>query len=89
MSCPDFSIEEDKKDGKIVSYLMKKGIDLHDVEMTEITTVYHVRRLKIGLQKFFPRMMQNLIKILLFRKEINLACYITVFYQFAIDKEMI
>jgi len=34
-------------------------------------------------------MMANIIKILLFREEIHLACYLTAFYEFALDEIMI
>jgi len=67
----------------------KKGYTLLDVETCEIKTEYHVRRLKVGLQTVFPLLMANLVKILMYRKEMDLACYLTVFYQIAIDEEMV
>ena len=33
--------------------------------------------------------MQNILKILIYRKEMALACYLTVYYKVALDQEMV
>ena len=46
-------------------------------------------RLKTGFQLRFPLLMGNLIKILLYKNEEVLACYLTAFYEIYIDKTML
>jgi hypothetical protein len=45
--------------------------------------------LKNSLRLRFPVLMSSIIKILLFRKELKLACLLTSMYEIAIDEEML
>jgi len=45
--------------------------------------------IKVGFQLRFPIYMANIIKVLLFRDETDLACYLTAFYEIQVDELMI
>jgi hypothetical protein len=44
---------------------------------------------KNALRLRFPCFMSNIIKILLFREELRLACLLTSMYEISIDDEML
>ena len=60
-----------------------------DIENTHVHTLHQIRKVKVGLQIRFPILMANIIKILLFRDEIHLACFLTAFYEICLDEVMI
>ena len=37
----------------------------------------------------FPYLMQKILNLILYRHEINLACYLTAFYEFNFTEEMV
>jgi hypothetical protein len=57
--------------------------------MCFIRTKWQMWRLKTGFQLRFPYLMGNIIKILLYKNEEALACYLTAFYEIYIDKTML
>ena len=58
-----------------------KPITSIDIELAAFITDTHVKRVKTSLQLKFPRLMQEIVKILLHRKEEDLACVLTTFYE--------
>lgn len=70
-------------------HLQRQKITGMDIEMTEIRTIYQIRKVKVGLQLNFPFFMAKVLKILLFRDEEALGCYLTAFYRLSLDEEMI
>lgn len=60
-----------------------------DIEKTEIETKWQIKKIKVGFQLNFPKMMAQIINILLYRKELHLACYLTAFYNFTLEESMI
>lgn len=73
----------------MIYYMDKLKISGWDIETSDIRTDHHLRQIKVGLQKRFPRLMANIIKILLYRNETSLACYLTAHYELALDKNFI
>jgi hypothetical protein len=65
------------------------GIHGRDIENTEIKTKYQIQKIKVGLQMRFPHLMSSIIEVLLFREEMDLACYLTAYYDFYLDIAMI
>lgn len=66
-----------------------KGISGHDIEKLEVRTIYQLRKIKVGFQARFPTLMANIIRILLYKKEEKLACYLTAFYEISLDEELL
>ena len=77
------------EDPHLEYYLDKKHISGWDIETVEITTKAHIKKLKVALQLRFPMFCSDVIKILLYRKEMDLACYMTAFYNLWIEKEFV
>jgi hypothetical protein len=46
-------------------------------------------KLKNGLRLMFPKFCSNILKILLFREEEKLACFLTAYYEIHLFEEMI
>lgn len=59
------------------------------VELTEIKTKWQIKKIKVGFQLNFPNIMAYIIRILLHREELDLACYFTAFYNFNLDERML
>ena len=55
------------------------------IENFSITTVHQLRKIKVGFQLRFPSLMTEMIQLLLFKNEVNLACYLTAFYELSIN----
>lgn len=72
----------------LFGYLKKEGLTGLDVEKTEIRTIQQIRKVKAGFQKNFPLFMAGVLKILLFKKEEDLACMLTAFYDLDLDETM-
>ena len=85
LKAPDVCLE----DPHFEYYLDKKHISGWDIETTEIRTKAQIMKLKLGLQLRFPMFCSDIIKILLYRKEMDLACYMTAFYNLWIEKELV
>jgi hypothetical protein len=51
------------------------------LEMTCIDNIYKIRKIKLVMRLNSPFLMSNILKILLYYDEIDLACYLTSFYQ--------
>ena len=70
-------------------YIKKCGLTGRDIERFEIKTPFILRKIKVGLILRFPKLMIEIIQILLFREEVHLACYLTAFYEIEVDAQQI
>jgi hypothetical protein len=75
----DFSLDKDRDLMK--RHLERNHISSMHIEMTELSSFYHLERVKVSLMLKFPRLMSDLVQVLLDKKEIDLACYMTAFYK--------
>jgi len=57
--------------------------------MTSIETESDIRQLKTSFRLRFHVLMATIIKILLFRKEVSLACMLTAYYEISLDEDLI
>ena len=46
-------------------------------------------RLKSSMRLRFPMFMADIVKILLYRDEIKLACFLTSYYELSLDEDLI
>ena len=76
-------------DRKIKLKLDHNKISGDDLELTCIDNIYKIRKIKLVMRLNSPFLMSNILKILLYYDEIDLACYLTWFYQIYIDEQMI
>lgn len=82
---PDFHLEQPKMD----RYLLSNGIKTADLETARIRTIHQLRRVRTSLQLRFPRLMANIVRVLLYMGEEDLACYLSTFYNCHFEKDMI
>lgn len=55
----------------------------------KIETDEELERLKSKLRFKFPNLMANIVLILLHKREENLACFLTAYYELALDESTI
>ncbi len=65
------------------------GVTGSDIEMVSIQTDDDIKQLKDSLRLRFPVLMATIIKILLYRGEVALACVLTAYYEISLDEDMI
>ena len=46
-------------------------------------------KIKVGFQLRFPHFMADIIRLLLYREEEDLACYLTAFYEIMLQEDII
>lgn len=71
------------------AFLEEIGLTGEDIEMCELETEEDIQKLKNSLRLRFPVFISNIIKILLYKEEINLACFLTAYYELSLDENMI
>lgn len=71
------------------AYLVHQDISGLDIENTILETDEDYETLKQALRLRFPVFCSNIVKILLFREEEKLACFLTAYYEVHIFVEMI
>lgn len=71
------------------AYLVQQDISGLDVEKATLETDEDYETLKQALRLRFPVFCSNIVKILLFREEEKLACFLTAYYEVHIFQEMI
>jgi hypothetical protein len=69
--------------------LKQIGVTGSDIEMVSIQTDDDIKQLKDSLRLRFPVLMATIIKILLYRGEVALACVLTAYYEISLDEDMI
>ena len=67
------------------AYLRERGITGYDIETTLLETPEAAQKLKNAFRLYFPCLMANIIKVLLFKKEEKLACLLTAYYELSLD----
>ena len=65
------------------------GLTGLDIEFVAIETEDDIKELKNSMRLRFPVLMATIIKILLFRKEVGLACTLTAYYEISLDEDLI
>ena len=50
---------------------------------------FAIKQLKVSIQLRFPIFISKIIRILLHRGEIDLACYLTAFYEIYIEEDLV
>ena len=70
------------------AYLESKKLSGKEIELTKIETKEQIQKIKAGFQLRFPRWNAIMLQILLFKEEIDLACFLTSYYEVAIDEVM-
>lgn len=66
-------------------YLRQRGITGLDIENMRLETEEDGLKLKNLFRIHFPCLMANIVKILLYKKEENLACLLTAYYEISIE----
>lgn len=66
--------------------MKRLSITSEEIELAEFKTCTHCLRVKTSLQLKFPRLMMQIVKILLYKKEEDLACFLTTFYEIQINE---
>jgi len=57
--------------------------------MAQVQTADEIKQLKTSFRLRFPVLMSTIIKILLYRKEVGLACLLTSYYEISLDEDLI
>ena len=70
-------------------YLRVQGITGKDIELMSVETDEELERLKNKLRFKFPSLMANIALILLHKEEENLACFLTAYYELALEETTI
>ena len=70
-------------------YLRDQGITGRDVELMSVETDEELERLKTKLRFKFPNLMAKIILILLHKEEEILACFLTSYYELALEESII
>ena len=76
------------RDKRLEHWLRRIGISGKTVELVEIKTPEDMVTLKKSMRLRFPVLMATIIKILLYRKENKLACFLRSMYEISIDSKM-
>jgi len=58
------------------------------VENVSVDTDEDMDRLKSSMRLMFPRFCSEILKILLYREEVHLACLLTAYYELHIYEEI-